>query len=530
MGWLQHWKAILSGGPSSAAPAGGPLLTATAIGHAYRGADVNKNNNHWQPQHFSGNEAIHDSWDLLTSRCRDMARNDPLFQKVGNQLCSLVIADGLRVYAAAVDGSGNEIDDYNDESDTWWERWAEDEADALGEKSLYELQRVSFNDMMSVGNCLWLRSFNPDKSRISPLQYTLIEWEQLAKDFDTTSGLQTRELPAGHRIINGIEYDPTGRKTAFWIYFDHPYDSSQNFLYQPTRVPAERIIHNYLPSQVSDTTGISWYAAMLQPAKDRDCLIGNTLTSTAVQALLTLVVKRNAVRGSGASAGDLDEEDPDTGLSKVAMGYPFIAEVGQHDDVQVAESRKNLSELGTFANILWTLEAMGSKLSMNRVLGDPTRANMASIRASHEDDDALMSPLRTHQARRVAVGIRKEWTKLAIVTGRIQTISAGLFNASPWRYLSFEAVGSHRGDVSPAEEVQAAMDRMRAGLTTYPRECARQGGNWRANIRRHAQVNEYAKRYGVVLDWTKGQGGALEKSSAIAGASGEAEDQESSDG
>lgn len=483
--------------------------------NAYRGADVTRNNDYWLPQNISGNSAIGQSWAMLNARVRDMARNDPLWTKVISQLQSLVIADGLKTFAAAVDGSGEAIDDYNDESDTWFERWAEDEADADGEKSLWEMQQLSFREMAEVGASLWLRVLKRDRDRVSPLSFKLLEIEQLARDYDTMAAMNSGNLPNGHRVQNGIEYDTANKKVAYWLYIDHPYDTTVSFNAVAKRVPAYRVIHNYLPSRISDTTGISWFAAMMQTSRDRDQLIANTLTSTAVQALLTLVVKQNKATANGGAPADLDEIESISSTPKIGMGYPFIATVDRDDEVEVAESRKGLTELNAFANMLWTLESMGSRLSMNRVLGDPTRANMASIRASHEDDDALMSPIRQHQGRRVAKRIRREWTRLAIATGLLDSVSAETFNASPYRYLSFDVVGSHRGDVSPVEAIEAASARMRSLTTTYQAECARNNLPWRHVIRSWATVNRYLEKHGVILDLSKGQGGQVTQSSTM---------------
>lgn len=466
----------------------------------FRAADVSKLNNDWMPEHLSGDSAIAESYDMLTRRNRDMFNNDPVFQKVDQQLTTLVVGEWLYPFAAAVDPSGNLIEDYNDETDILFDRWANEEADADGEKSLWEMQRLSFSETTKVGSSLWLRVINNDPERISPLSYKLIESEQLARDYDYASGYSKN----GKRIQNGIEYDRNGKKVAYWVYLDHPYDTSMSSIpFEPTRIPADRIIHNYFPSRISDSAGISWYTALMLIARDRDKVIANTLTALGVSALLTLVVKE-ASRNSCAGMGTID---PDTGKSKVKMGYPFIARIGHQDSVEVAESKKGVFELQSFLQHIQVLEAQAAKMSVNRTTGDPSKANMASIEASHADDSAIMAPIRQHQVKRIARGIRKEWTSMTVAAGRIKSITADHYLKNKWRYNEFDVISSGRPDINKQQTVDSIVKKLRSGLTNMKIECARMGVNWRQVLRGKKQVEDFCKQIGVTLDWSEGQGG-----------------------
>lgn len=480
---------------------------AAVFGTSYAGANSERHQE-WQPGNLSGDAAIAESWPLLTTRCRDLARNDPVFSKALAQLVALVIGEGIEIYAAASMPSDEgeedtEVESYNHESDEWFERWAEEEADATGELSLWEMQRISFQDMAEVGNSLWLRVLKRGQDRICPLSYRLIEWEQLAHDLSVSAGASAYgiDLAQGHRISNGIELTQSDVKVAYWLYLDHPFDMNTRLTYLPTRIPAERIIHNYLPNRISSHVGVSWFAPMMGTNRDRHALIGNTLASTGLAALMSVVVKS----ADGKSMG-FDQVDS-RGRKYVKMGYPGTGKIGLNDEVEVVESKKGLFELQSFMNYISTLESMGAKLSVNRVLGDPTRANMASIRASHEDDENILAPVRKSQSKHVK-RIRRDWTRLAIGRGIIRSIAPEDFNRSPYRYLAFDVVGTGRGDISQKEATEAAIDRMRSGLSDWQEENHRTGTYWRKRLRRMQAVNKETRKAGVVLDFSKGQGSA----------------------
>ena len=477
--------------------------SATAYGKHYAAGAVTSKDCEWTPDLISGDSAISQSWPTLTARIRHMAANDSVFQKALSQLVTMVVGGGINTYSSATlpDGTeGKDEEAWNYENDTWFERWAEEEADADGEKTLAEMQRLMFQETAEVGNCLMLRVIKSDKNRISPLCYRMIEWEQLAHDY-TTPAIAVRNLTDGHRIQNGIEYDKNNRKVAYWIYVDHPYDETQRIMIEPTRFPAERIIHSFLPSRVSSSVGVSWFAALIGTSRDRDRLIGNTLTSSGLHALQTLVWKSD-----DHAPTSLASTDAETGVHNVRLGKPFISKVGKNDDVVTVEAKKGLFELQSFLQHITMMEAMGARMSLHRLTGDAGRANLAAIKAGNEDDDAMVSPIRGNQAKH-ALRIRRDWTDLAVATGRLRTVSPKLYRDNKWRYRQYEVIAARRGDLNAKDDLEAAIDALRSGLSTFQLECARRGLYWRRILRQIKQINEATARDGIALDWTKGNGG-----------------------
>lgn len=473
---------------------------------SYEGAQVTEQNRMFQPEHRSGDAAIWESWDLLTSRARDLVRNNPICSKVLRQLVTLVIGQGLHTYAAAEGNNDEDLTDFNEESDKWFERWAEEEADWSGEHSLWDLQRLAFQEMVEVGCSFLLRLQKRTESRIVPLSYQLLEYEQLARDVD-------RVLPNGGRIVRGIEYDRVGRKVAFHFYDVHPYDTVHpvpGMPYDTTRVPASRVIHNFIPSRPSATTGVTWFAPLIQPSRDVDWYLGNELTSAAESALLTLIYK-TADRNN--TIGTLDDETHRH--NPVTWGHATVATIGADDDIQVAESNRAGRNAKDFLELLYMQLSMGSGLSVNRLLGDPSRANFASIKAAHQDDARMIVPVQEHQIRKQALPVRREFTRQAIGMGVITSVDSTRYLRARARFDALEWGTPGTGEVDTAEDAPAAIDRMRSGLTTYPEECAKRASNWKKNIRQMARVNKYAVDQEVVLDWTKGQGGAPGQTTSV---------------
>lgn len=486
----------------------------TDIRAPYSGARLTKLNNHWRPDHYSGDRAIRESWSLLTARIRDLTRNDPVLTKCKQTLCRLVIGTGLNPFSAANDlyNADDSISEFELESDTWFERWCLDEADAQGEHSFWEMQKIAFEEEVVGGQVLWLRVMDSTPGRTVPLCYQLIEWEQvdMTKDRDaelSRSGKGRRY----NKIQNGIEYDSRNRKVAYHLYDSHPYDRGL-FTTESSRIPADRVIHQYFPHRPSARVGVTWFAPLTQHNKDFDRFVANDLTTRAIQALMGVAVfTDDADRSMG-----LSDEDPETGLPGFKLGYPQISKLASKDKVEVVESKRSTSDNAPLQNLLLNLHAMGCNISLNRLLGDPSRANLASIKAAHQDDDANAAPIQNNIARKMVVKVRREHTRLGFANGLFRSVSADQYRRQMWRFNTFETVASNRADLD-RDDGEASIDRMRSGLSPYQDECARRGRHWRRNLMKMRAVNDEAKRLGVVLDWTKGQGQNPDSSTSIAG-------------
>jgi len=500
--------------------------TPTNLTAPYSGARITKLNNHWMPNHYSGDQAIRESWSLLTARIRDRVRNDSVLQKAKLQLSRLVVGTGIDAFsdASELSESDETLVNYEIESDTWFERWCMHEADSEGEHTFWDLQRVAFEDEIEGGNALWLEVIDDTPGRTVPLCYQIIEFEQIDQTRDRDAGVLRKTGEQYNRISNGIEYDSRGRKVAYWLYDAHPYDSSSGWTTESTRVPASRVIHQYYPSRPSAKLGISWFAAPMQSNHDLDRYVANELTTRGLMALMGVAVKSNDHDFSDG----LSAEDADTNIPNFKLGYPFIGQLKKEDEVEVIESGRNGSDATALINLLLNLQAMGCKLSLNRLLGDPSRANLASIKASHHDDDAMVAPIQEAIGMKVIQRIRIAHTKWAFARGLFRSISAREYERRPWQYNTFSVIASKRTDMDK-DDGEAAIDRLRSGLSTYQDECARRGRHWRRNLRRMQTVNDVSREYGVILDWTKGNGGTLLGSSSDAKASQDVMNQEGQD-
>lgn len=464
---------------------------------SYKGGHVDRLNRQWRPQHSTADASIRDSWDVLQPRIRDLVRNEPIVKKAKQDLGNLVVGVGIATYAAVLDSIYEYNDEFNFESDEWFERFCEEEADAEGKRSMAGLQRGLIDECIETGNGWLLRCMNADRSRSVPLCYQLLEDEQRDR---------TKDRPAGNgqnKIVEGIEVDRLNRPVAYHFYVDHPYDGYARSS-ESRRIPAERMTHYYLPFRPSATSGVSWLTALTQTAHDIDWYLGNEMTAAALGALLTLIIKTDDASAGGLGVDDGSDASDVYGNEKVRMTRGQAAYIGKDDSCEVAESNRPNRDAEPFIRLMMQLEAMGAGIGYLRLTGDMKGASYTAARASDLQDEAFAKPLRNEFGRKACMPMRHEHTRELVALGRLRSCSAAEFNRQPFHWSRLEMQPPGREQLDPEAETDSAGARIRMGLSTHAIECGLRGYSWRKIAMQQRREKAFFKKQGLEFDLSKG--------------------------
>jgi len=349
--------------------------------------------------------------------------------------------------------------------------------------------------------------YKSEPGRRIPLCYQLIEREQLDTSQDRPAG------PDQNKIVGGVEIDGTGRRVAYWIFDAHPDDFSHNGvvgMYQrSTRIPASRVIDLCLWHRPSANIGATWLDAIGQKDFDRDQFLDAEIRAAAKGALLALIHKSKTPYAAGL-LGMLDGEDSADayGNEEVKLGLsPLAVTVGIEEDVSMVESNRPTAQAGPFFKLLDRDIAAGVGVSYYSLTGDYESTSYSSVRAAKLDEDINIVTLQQWFALHVALPMRLEFNALAVASGLITSVKPREFNEHRDRYQRFDAIGAGRDLLDPLKETDAAMAKLRGGLSTLKLECAKRGLHWIKVLMQQAVEIRIAKMFGVPLDWSKGQGG-----------------------
>lgn len=473
---------------------GNPMPPQQTANAPYRGGGQNRLWKEWQPPHRSGDSAIGENWNLLTARIRDLFRNEPVMKSAKRALSKHVIGTGIQTFAEAMLDPDETDDDFNFESDDEFDQWSEEEADVEGRLAWPQMQWLHFNETMESGESLMLKCASDRPGRSMPLCYQLLEPEQID---------DTMDWPAGegrNKCVRGIEFDRFNRPAAYWLYDAHPYDEWSSLSTKSTRIPADRVIHSYLPGRASEHRGVTWFSANVQSAKDLDWYLGNEMTAAALGALLSIIIKRANGSGSGALFGPAGGETDEYGNQFTRLGRGTVADIGPDDDVSVAESKRPNRDAEPFIKLILQLQAMGIGCSYLRLTGDYSQASYTSARGAHLDDQAFFVVLQAWAGRSFVTPVRKEHTRQAAAHGLFRSIGARQFLARQRQMLRLTIQPPGREQLDPDKETNAALGRIRGGLSTLQDECGLRGKNWRRIIRQRAREEAYCRRLGVTPD------------------------------
>ena len=490
----------------------------------YRWGRIDRRTQHFQPAARSGDAAIVESHDLMHRRVRSELGNNAQLKKAGEALVDLVVGTGVQTFADPFEPwlelaalTREEFDarvTYALESDERFLEWFLDPQafDVAGKLAGPDMQRLAIAEQVGVGDTLLLRVI--DSKRKFPLCYQVIEREQLDTSVDRPAG------PNQNKIVGGIELDAQNREVAFHILDAHPYDdfAPGNSHGKSQRVPADRVIHLFAISRPSQSLGISWLHAVGQATFDRDKFVGAEIQSAAKAALLLLVAKLKHGAGGNLGLDDgLDELDAHNNRQIKLGSTPHAIEIGPEDNVSLVEGTRPTNTAESFIGILDHDTAGGAGVSYYTLTGRYDKTNFSSVRAAKLDEDDHVLPIQQWFARRLALPIRREFNALAVALRRIESVTPAAFAANRDRYQRFDAFGKGRDLLDPEAETNAAQGRLRSCLTTLKLECARRGLHWIKVLRQKAMENRVAELLGVVLDFSKGQGGQVEGSTSSSG-------------
>ena len=505
--WLKQYDAQAASGPGPTSP--------------YRFGRLDRATRHYQPPNVSGDLAVVESGELMHARTRDGVRNNASFKKAVEVWQDLIVGGGMQTLADPFEPwidiaslTPEELDarlDYALESDELFAEWFNDakQFDAESRLTGAEFQRMAIRELVTVGEVFIVEILRPsnDPEQV-PLCYQLIESDQRCRQ------INRQRTATDNKIVEGVELDEWNREVAFYLYDENQTDVASASA-KVSRIPVERCLHLYRPQRPTQHLGASELAACAQPMVDRDKLLTTELQTAAKVAALALVHKnRKGAAGSLGIAGSSDNVD-NYGNSEVRLGSsPVSVHIGTDEDVQVVESNRPNPDIGVFLKTVDLDTAAGASISPYSLRGNYEATSFSSARAAKLDEDQHFGPLQQWFAACFALPMRRRFNELAALMGLIQNAPPSEFVANRKRFQRFEAMGPGRELLDPSAETEAAISRLRGSLSTLKIECGRRGLHWVRVLRQKALENRLAEVLGIVLDFSKGQGGQVTQSTS----------------
>ncbi|AAQ63362.1 portal protein [Burkholderia phage BcepNazgul] len=508
---------------------GRPEQSASLGGGGLEGASrLSRETVSWNPSLRSPDALINPLKRIADARGRDMADNDGFTNgAVGYQRDSIVGAQ-YRLNSMpdinVIPGATEEwAEEYQTIVEAKFELYAESLAcyiDNAAISTFTGLIRLGVVGYVKTGEVLATAEWDRAANRPYATCFQMVSTDRLSNPY------QQLDTPTLRR---GVQYDKRGRPQGYWIQVAHPGDLYQmapdmykwKFVQQSKPWGRRQVIHILEPREPDQSRGIADIVSGL-----KDMRMAKRFKEMSLQ---------NAVINASYAAAIESELPPEFIHSQMSGGSPnadmvgifgkymdaLKAYVGGANNIQIdgakiphlfPGTKLNLKPMGTPGGVGSEFEASLNRhlasafgMSYEEFTRDFSKANYSSIQAGIAMTRRFLEGRKKMCADRLATEFFTLWLEEAIAAGEVP-MPPGQTRDLFYQPLMKEAlskcewIGASQGQIDQLKETQAAVMRIDAGLSTYEREIARLGGDFRKSFAQRAREDALLKKYGLTFN------------------------------
>lgn len=434
-------------------------------GHTFESAAQTRRTRGWNAPTTSPNTSLLFSLTTLRDRSRAAVRNNGYGKAAIDHLVTNIIGTGIKPMSQVTDP------DLRRQIQELFTRWT-DESDADGLLDFYGQQAQAVRGWLTGGETyVRLRPRFLTDGLSVPMQLHVIEPEISPQNYNAV-------LASGNRVRASIEFDPIGRRVAYYFYPQRPGDLLDYDPSQYRRVPAEAVVHLFDPVRAGQIRGEPHLTPALIRLFDLDKFDDAVLLGQQLANMFVAFLSRPS------NAGDAQETHPLTGLPtetdtegnpQLSLEPGIFQELGPGEDVKFSTPPQVGAAYVDFTRQQLYHVAAAAGVPYETLTGDLSRVNDRTVRV-------ILAEFRRRvmmwQHQIVAVQfcrpIYRAWLERAVVAGALP-IAAADYAANPEAYLAAKWVPQGWPYINPVQEVQASKESVRAGFSSRSAEVSGQG-------------------------------------------------------
>ena len=282
----------------------------------YEGATKSRRTDGWNKTgSSSANNEIRIDLPVLRERSRDLVRNNGYAKKGIQAIRNNTVGTGIRpTPSKSAKLSQAETDRIKDR---WW-RWAETkDCDYDARENFYGLQKLIIGTVAESGECLVRRRRMKAGEGTIPVKLQVCEPDLLDQFQDSPL------LENGGFIYQGVEFDKSMRRVAYWMFDRHPSDQVS---VTSRRIPASDILHIFLQERAGQIRGVPWVSSVMIRMKDFDEYEDAQLVRQKIAACFSVFVEDSPEAQTGVSDMSADKQAK---LDRVEPGIIEYLEPGK---------------------------------------------------------------------------------------------------------------------------------------------------------------------------------------------------------
>jgi len=419
----------------------------------------------WSTADHTDNMALLSSLRSMRARSRQWFRDHEYGRKFAQLVKTNVVGPtgfALKVDARRIDGTPDKQD--SDRVARAWRRFGKigaHEVTGRMSETMFDLLAIL---MIARDGEFLLRfctgpSFGPHQ-----FQLQLLPAHLLNEDHNV-------DLNNGHRIRMGVEFDAFMKPVAYHLRLQAPrsdIDGSASQRYE--RVPAEQMLHLFVPEEIDQWRGKPWAHAALRDAWHLDKFDEAALVAANVGAAkMGFFRQSDAAEGQPTSGEEANDGTSDF-VNHVEPGQFEVIPDGY--ELQEWDPQYPSDVYDKFVKAVARRMAMGLLVSAPSLTGDLTDVNFSSIRAGTLDEREMWKVLQGWYIAACKERVFEAWLTRAMLTdvdlkglpyGKFDKFNSPVFSGRRWDW------------VDPNADVKAATGAVELGIKSRA-QIIRDGG------------------------------------------------------
>ena len=448
---------------------------------AYAGANQGRLFSDFVASSRSADEEIKGALKVLRNRCRDLTRNNAYARRFISLAKANTVGDrGVTLQVKARNDNGAMDNLGNDQIEIAWKRWGRmGQCSVDGKISWVDAQRLFIENLVRDGEVLVRLVKYPNDFGFA-LEF--IESDLLDEEYNVT-------LPNGHRIRMGVELDSFNRPIAYHLFTAHPGDNSTMWMGKSyNRIPADKMIHAFLPERAMQTRGAPWMSPVIADLKMLNGYREAELVAARVGA--SKMGFFTSPTGDGFTPDDTDnkvpimEAEPGT-FHQLPDGVQFQQFDPTHPTTAFAD----------FEKAILRGIASGLGVSYTSLANDLEGVSYSSIRQGALEDRDQWKIIQDFLIQHFVEPVYRAFL-LAVMQGAVINIPASRFDkfaeSTVFRARGFQWV-------DPLKEMNASVVGLQNGLLSMQDIANQQGRDVEEIFDQIQAEKEMAARYGLTM-------------------------------
>ena len=301
-----------------------------------------------------------------------------------------------------------------------------------------------------------------------------------------------------HTLRAGVKSDKHGAAVGYHVRKSHPtdsiltnFDDMYSWVYVPRELPWGRtqMIHLFEPDGENQSRGANAFFASLSKLKMLDKFQATTLQNAIVNAMYAAVIESDMSTEEVFKAIGSEEGKSSSILNRfmqvkadyheaagIKLGGVKIAHLLPSEKLILNSAGKNGVNAETFESGILRYIAKSLGVSYEQLSGDFSKTNYSSARAAMSESLRYFMGKREIIAKRLANHIFELWFEEAITLGEIVLPKgAPSFWEAKSAWVRSNWIGAGKTQIDGLKGIKEAIEKIRAGLSTYEIEFGNQG-------------------------------------------------------